>query len=77
MRLSAVDHIKAAGEHCVGGVSDLVDPASAKKIDDLDKVVGMTVGGDVADVFFDQNAFFVDEVRAFFVNSHENLSFIE
>ena len=72
--LAAVDHVKTAGKHGVGVLSDLMNPASAKKIDDFDKVVGMTVGGDIADIFFDQHAFFVDEVCAFFINSHENLS---
>jgi len=76
VHLSAVNDINTAGEHRVGRLSDLVDPASLEKIDDLDKVVGMTVGGDVADVFFDQDAFFVDKMRIFFIDPHAHHSFL-
>ena len=63
MHLTAVHDIKAAGKHGVGGVTDLVDPASVENVNDFDKIVRMTVGGDIADIFFDQHAFLVDEMR--------------
>jgi hypothetical protein len=52
-----------------------VNSASSEKIDDLNKVVGMTVGGNITDVFLDQDAFFVDEVRVFFIDPHVHPSF--
>lgn len=76
MCLSAVNNVKTAGEHGIGGLSDLVTSASAEKINDLDKVVRMAMGRNITDVFFDQNALFVDKVGVFFIDSHENLSFM-
>ena len=70
---STVHDIKAARKHCIGGVPDLVNAASLENVNDFNKVVRMAVGGDVTDVFFDQHAFFVDKVCAFFVNSHRGV----
>ena len=75
VNLTAVDDIKTARKHRVGVFSDLVNSASAKNVDDLNKIVRMSVGGDVTDIFFDQHAFLVDEMRVFFINSHEIISY--
>ena len=74
---AAIDDVKASGENGIGDVIDLVGSASAKNVHDLDKIVRMAVGGDVTDIFFDQDSFLIDKMRVFFIDPHDRNSFLQ
>ena len=73
MNLAAIYDVKATGEHIITSLPDLVDTASANQIDDFQKIVRMTMRGQVADIFFYQNSFGVDKMGIFLIDSHPNI----